>query len=72
MCFVPLILSNNKNSNNKEDAANTPVVQENDDASSIYTTSLLVAGLELAVWNFLAQGLLNVGLLITVLVRRWS
>jgi drug/metabolite transporter (DMT)-like permease len=73
MCFVPLILSTNNSNKNKEDAANananTPVAlvqQEDDDTTkSVYTTPLLVAGLELAVWNFLAQGLLNVGLLST-------
>jgi drug/metabolite transporter (DMT)-like permease len=32
-------------------------------------TSLLVAGLELAFWNFLAQGLLNIGLLSTTSAR---
>jgi drug/metabolite transporter (DMT)-like permease len=71
MCFLPLILSTNNINNNKdkEDAANaniSVVVQEDDDSTkSVYTTPLLVAGLELAVWNFLAQGLLNVGLLST-------
>lgn len=56
LCFVPLLLVNNKNKTKNS----TPATSQEKTSSSI-----TMAGLELAVWNFLAQGLLNIGLLST-------
>jgi drug/metabolite transporter (DMT)-like permease len=57
--FVPLLVSNRTKQPSN--------IEESTSSSSIWSWSspLLWAGLELAIWNFLAQGLLNVGLLST-------
>jgi drug/metabolite transporter (DMT)-like permease len=64
-CFVPLLAKKNIFKSQKKNsltAASTPEVG----SSSVSTTSALwMAALELAVWNFGAQGLLTVGLLST-------
>jgi drug/metabolite transporter (DMT)-like permease len=56
LCFVPLLASNR--------SKQQQTVEESTSSSSL-SSPLLWAGLELAIWNFLAQGLLNVGLLST-------
>ena len=58
LCFIPLLVRKNNNSDQKDSSTGTLVV----DAVSL---PLLMAGLELAVWNFGAQGLLTLGLLST-------
>ena len=78
--FLPLLLlnrtdcggdSSSSKTNHKpvpRSARNSCSVEQTDGTSnstSVLSADLLLAGLELAVWNFLAQGLLNVGLLTT-------
>ena len=58
LCFIPLLLRKDSNHQNKDDSTGGALV----DAVSL---PLLMAGLELAVWNFGAQGLLTLGLLST-------
>ena len=57
-CFLPPLLLNGRDKKGEEEIDMDP-----DKASSL--SSLFKSGMELAVWNFLAQGLLNVGLLTT-------
>ena len=71
-CFLPPLLLDNRNtnSNNKKKKGETNKVVDTTNSSSnsnsnSMTSSLLLAGIELAVWNFFAQGFLNVGLLST-------
>lgn len=52
LCFIPILASRKQ-----------PLEEETSDVK--YKGPILRAGLELAVWNFLAQGLLNIGLLST-------
>jgi drug/metabolite transporter (DMT)-like permease len=57
-CFIPLLMrNNNQHPTDATSTTNTFV--------DAVTPSLLLAGLELAVWNFGAQGLLSLGLLST-------
>jgi drug/metabolite transporter (DMT)-like permease len=62
LCFIPLLSFKKFKSQKKRisTAAPSKVI-----SSPPSTKSLLIAGSELAVWSFLAQGLLNVGLLST-------
>ena len=71
-CFLPPLLLDNRNtnSNSKKKKGETNKVVDTTNSSSnsnsnSTTSSLLLAGIELAVWNFFAQGFLNVGLLST-------
>ena len=58
-CFVPLLAFDQK----KKEKETT---EDNNQTASVGTrSSFWMAGLELAIWNFLAQGLLNIGLLST-------
>jgi drug/metabolite transporter (DMT)-like permease len=76
LCFIPLLMrkkENNHDQNNDEhDDSRTPTTTTSTTTTTIPALSdvvvslpLLMAGLELAVWNFGAQGLLNMGLLST-------
>jgi drug/metabolite transporter (DMT)-like permease len=78
-CFLPLLAAAKKNSNKRDDidGATTRTTSDDDEliirspstssptTTSIGSSALMWAGLELAVWNFLAQGLLTVGLVST-------
>ncbi len=60
-CFLPLLFFPLQEKMSSDDRSNT--------TSSWLSTPLLLAGMELAIWNGLAQGLLNVGLLSTSSAR---
>jgi drug/metabolite transporter (DMT)-like permease len=64
LCFIPLLYVKQFKTQKKKASPASPS-KEKSSASSSSPKSLLIAGSELAVWNFLAQGLLNVGLLST-------
>mmetsp|Transcript_61243 Transcript_61243/g.149919 ORF Transcript_61243/g.149919 Transcript_61243/m.149919 type:complete len:545 (-) Transcript_61243:102-1736(-) len=78
--FLPLLSLNGSGSssrkNNKEivsasdeNPCPTVISEDTSNSAAATTTDLLQVGLELAVWNFLSQGLLNVGLLTTSSAR---
>jgi drug/metabolite transporter (DMT)-like permease len=60
LCFVPLLSFQKFTTQKKKASPASP-----SKVKSPSPKALLIAGSELAVWNFLAQGLLNVGLLST-------
>eukprot|EP00980_Cylindrotheca_fusiformis_P024158 scaffold11571_cov122-Cylindrotheca_fusiformis.AAC.21 len=62
ICFLPLFAFRNFRKQDSRPEASNNTVSDTPKSSS---RPLLLAGFELAVWNFLAQGLLNVGLLST-------
>lgn len=61
--FVPLLLLGRTSGAERDDTADVPT------STSPSFSSFAIAGLELAFWNFLAQGLLNIGLLSTSSAR---
>jgi drug/metabolite transporter (DMT)-like permease len=73
--FLPLFVLNSNNNNNSKERLNSSDRKESSVAAqppsvaSSSSSSFFVAGLELAFWNFLAQGLLNIGLLSTSSAR---
>jgi drug/metabolite transporter (DMT)-like permease len=73
ICFLPPLLLNNinmkkkKKKKNMENKSTTEMEKIIDDSNSKSSSIklLLQSGIELSIWNFLAQGLLNIGLLNT-------
>jgi drug/metabolite transporter (DMT)-like permease len=66
LCFIPLLSFKKIETQKKKDSPASPSKAKSLSSSP---KSLLIAGSELAVWNFLAQGLLNVGLMSTGAAR---
>jgi drug/metabolite transporter (DMT)-like permease len=85
LCFVPFVAAYNnnnkmvdtsKNDSDEKQSLQTRTSQKSSSSSSSSSSvsssswiSLLKVGAELALWNFLAQGLLNIGLLSTASAR---
>jgi drug/metabolite transporter (DMT)-like permease len=74
LCFLPLLAAAKQTPNKRDDidGATTRTTSDDDElllspstTTTIGSSALVWAGLELAVWNFLAQGLLTVGLVST-------